>query len=227
MSAALLRNPKKRNELEDDRESCLHVLTWVALRFTKHTCSAGKTLRLLSSFDEHHQYEEGVTGGELKTAYLVCSHIPRTVKFVDRPQLDKLIKELTAVFSVRYEDPPSAEDRQAIRDLQAHHDAVKALVPESVTTLSAIMAELPASRYQTRLDNLKALNWLVDTFRRHLGEGRWPLSDYADGQLISTGSSSGKKRARDVGLRRKVQRLSDGSPRLSPRERESFMEVDP
>ncbi|KIM72265.1 hypothetical protein PILCRDRAFT_82020, partial [Piloderma croceum F 1598] len=37
MSAALLQDNEKCNELEDDRESCLHVLTWTALRFTKHT----------------------------------------------------------------------------------------------------------------------------------------------------------------------------------------------
>ncbi|KAF8234088.1 hypothetical protein L208DRAFT_1394550, partial [Tricholoma matsutake] len=41
MSAALLQDNDKCNELEDDRESCLHVLTWTALRFTKHTISGG------------------------------------------------------------------------------------------------------------------------------------------------------------------------------------------
>ena len=185
MSAALLGNPKKRNELEDDRESCLHVLTWVALRFTKHTCSEGDTRTLLSSFDEHSQGEKGVTGGQLKKAYLTSSHIPQTVKFDDRPQLDKLITELTVVFSVRYENPPSAVACRGLRDFQAHYDVFKPLIPN----LSAIMAKLLASWYQTHLDNLKAPNWLVDTFRCHLYEGSWPQSDHADGQLISIGSS--------------------------------------
>ena len=39
MSAALLHDNSKCNKLEDDPESCLHVLTWMALRFTDHTIS--------------------------------------------------------------------------------------------------------------------------------------------------------------------------------------------
>jgi hypothetical protein len=41
IETALLCNNKKCNELEDDQESCLHVLTWTALRFSKHTGSGG------------------------------------------------------------------------------------------------------------------------------------------------------------------------------------------
>jgi hypothetical protein len=55
MSAVLLRNNKKCNELEDDRESCLHVLTWKALRFTKHTCSEGDSNMFLRAFDEEYE----------------------------------------------------------------------------------------------------------------------------------------------------------------------------
>jgi hypothetical protein len=66
MSAALLRNNKKCNELEDDRESCLHVLTWTALRFTKHTCSEGDSSMFLRAFDDEYEDQEGVKGGDLK-----------------------------------------------------------------------------------------------------------------------------------------------------------------
>jgi len=47
MSAALLQDNDKCNELEDDRESCLHVLTWMALHFTNHTISRGGASRFL------------------------------------------------------------------------------------------------------------------------------------------------------------------------------------
>jgi hypothetical protein len=70
MSAALLRNNKKCNELEDDRESCLHVLTWTALRFTKHTCSEGDSSRFPRAFDEEYEDEDGVKGGDLKKGFL-------------------------------------------------------------------------------------------------------------------------------------------------------------
>ena len=60
MSAALLRNNKKCNELEDDRESCLHALTWTALRFTKHACSEGDSSMFLRAFDKEYEDEKGV-----------------------------------------------------------------------------------------------------------------------------------------------------------------------
>ncbi|KIM39244.1 hypothetical protein M413DRAFT_48285, partial [Hebeloma cylindrosporum] len=35
ISAALLRDPTQIQTIEDDRESALHVLSWLALRFSK------------------------------------------------------------------------------------------------------------------------------------------------------------------------------------------------
>ena len=81
MSAALLRNNDKCNELEDDRESCLHVLTWTALRFTNHTISGSGTSRFLRAFDEQYEDEEDVRGGDLKKGFLLGHDIPRVVKF--------------------------------------------------------------------------------------------------------------------------------------------------
>ncbi|KAF8224872.1 hypothetical protein L208DRAFT_1080716, partial [Tricholoma matsutake] len=98
MSAALLQNKGKNNELEDDRESCLHVLIWTALRFTKHTISGGSSNRFLRSFDENYEDEENVKGGDLKRGFLATREIPRVVTFDGRPQLNALIRDLTVVF---------------------------------------------------------------------------------------------------------------------------------
>src|SRR5882724_9191180 len=117
MSAALLRNNDKCNELEDDRESCLHVLTWTALRFTNQTIPGGGTSRFLRAFDEENEDEEGVKGGDLKKGFLLGRDISRVVKFDRRPQLDKLIRELTEAFSVRYEEPPSAEQLDVLNQM--------------------------------------------------------------------------------------------------------------
>jgi hypothetical protein len=108
MSAALLRNNNKCNELKDNRESCFHVLTWTALRFTNHTISGSGTTRFLGAFDEEYEDEEGVRGGDLKKGFLLGLDIPRVVKFDCRPQLNVLIEELTEVFAVRYEKLPTA-----------------------------------------------------------------------------------------------------------------------
>jgi hypothetical protein len=203
MSAALLRNNKQFNEVEDDRESCLHVLAWTALRFTKHTCSEGDSSTFLRVFDEEYVTADGIKGGDLKKDFLLGRDIPRVVKFDRRPHLNKLIEELTEAFAVRYEKPP------LIKDLQALEDAWVSNVPESA------MSNLPALRYWKRLDHLAAPSWLVDTFRRHLNTYPWPLSDKAQGQPIGIGSS--KKRAREQAKlepripHSKSQRFSNGS----------------
>ena len=192
----------KGNELEDDQESCLHVLTWMALRFTNHTISGGGTSKFLRAFDEEFEDEGGAKGGDLKNGFLLGRDIPCVVKF-DRRPLDVLIRELTEAFVAHYKEPPSA------RDLQALEEALAVNLPPS------IMARLTAFKYQQRLDNLAAPSWLVDTFHHHLYVDPWLPSDKFQGQPIGSGSS--KKRAREQGkldvqiLGTKSQRRSDGS----------------
>jgi hypothetical protein len=202
MSAALLQDNEKYNELEDDRESCLHVLTWTALRFTNHTISGGGTSRFLRAFDEEYE-DEGVKGGDLKRGFLATREIPRVVKFDRRPQLDKLIRELTEAFAVRYEEPPSADQLQALERAQAAN-----IDP-------SIMSGLMAFNYQKRLDDLAAPSWLVDTFRRNLNAEFWPSSDKFREQPIGTGSSKKRAREQDKLVVRipgtKSQRRSNGS----------------
>jgi hypothetical protein len=203
MSAALLRNKDKCNELEDDRESCLHVLTWTALRFTDHTISGGSINRFLRAFDEEYEDEEGVKGGDLKRGFLATREIPRVVEFHGRPQLDKLIRELTEAFAARYEEPPSAEQ---INQLQRLRD--KGLTDEELGNDVVL-------NYEKRMAFLKSPDWLVHTFRCYLSADPWPGSDKARGQPIGTGSS--KKRAREQDKLEvripgtKSQRRSDGS----------------
>ena len=149
MSAALLRNNKKYNELEDDRESCLHVLTWTALRFTKHTCSEGDSSMFLRAFDEEYEDQEGVKGGDLKRGFLATREIPRVVKFDRRPQLDALIEELTETFAVRYEKPPSAEQLDVLNQMLSSN------VPPS------FLHKNTAFKYQKHLNDLVVPSWLV------------------------------------------------------------------
>jgi hypothetical protein len=204
MSAALLQDNEKYNELEDDRESCLHVLTWTALRFTNHTISGGGTSRFLRAFDEEYEDEEGVKGGDLKRGFLATREIPRVVKFDRRPQLDALIEELTETFAVRYEKPPSAEQINQLQRLRG-----KGITDEELGNDSVVL------NYEKRMAFLKSPDWLVRTFARHLGADPWPLSDKARRQPIGTGSS--KKRTREQGKLEvrvpsmKSQRRSDGS----------------
>src|ERR1700729_1970464 len=109
MSAALLRNNKQFNEVEDD-----HVLAWTALRFTKHTCSEGDSSTFLRVFDEEYETADGIKGGDLKKDFLLGRDIPRVVKFDRRPHLGKLIRELTEAITARYEEQPSDEDFETL-----------------------------------------------------------------------------------------------------------------
>ena len=203
MSAALLQDNDKCNELEDDRESCLHVLTWTALRFTNHTISGGGTSRFLRAFDEEYEDEDGVKGGDLKRGFLATREIPRVVKFDRRPQLDALVRELTEAFAVRYEEPPSDDHVQGLERARGGN------------VDPSIMRLLPAFDYQKRLDDIAAPSWLVDTFRRYLDADPWPPSDKARGQPIGTGSNNKRARQQEKLEQRipriKSQRLTDGS----------------
>jgi hypothetical protein len=87
MPAALLHNNKKQNDLKDDRESSLHVLTWAASRFKKHTISEGNSNRFLRAFDETYEAGDGVRG-DLKMGFFPTHEIPRNVKFDHLPHLD-------------------------------------------------------------------------------------------------------------------------------------------
>ena len=204
MSAALLQENDKYNEIEDDRESSLHVLTWMALRFTNHTIYKGHSIDFLRAFDEEYENEDGVKGGNLKKGSLLGRDIPLRVKFDHRPQLDALIEELTEVFAVRYERPPSAEQ---INQLQRLRD--KGLSDDDLGNDSVVL------NHTRRVASLKSPDWLVDTFRRHLNAGYWPSSDKAQAKPIGSGSS--KKRVREQGkleqriLPTKSQKRSNGS----------------
>jgi hypothetical protein len=203
MSAALLRDIRKPNELEDDRGSCLYVLIWMALHFTNHTISRRISLDyILGSFDDAYEVEGGVNGGQYKRWLLLTRDIPHEVKFDDRPQLDKLIEELTDTFAVRYDRPPSAED---ISSSEAYHQHLRDIgyTDEKIAKTSFVF------HHARRMASLKSPDWLVKTFRHHLEAGPWPLSDKA---VEQTGSSKRKGTGTgQVGVAGKVRKLHSGS----------------
>ena len=169
MSAALLRNNRKPNDIEDDRELCLHVLTWTALRFTSHDGDLKEHLR---SFDEAYEARNGIKGGSLKRASLLGRDIPLQVKFEGRPHLKGLIAELTKTFAVRYEEEPSKERLERLEEME-----------KAGLHSSKDLAENAVFQYKTRMRFLDERSWLVKTFRHHLDAGPWPASDHAVKQL--------------------------------------------
>jgi hypothetical protein len=155
MSAELLEDVTKANELADDRESCLYVLTWTALCYTKHTIKDRTLNDLLRGF--YYAYKAGdlVTGGCLKRVSLLFREIPERVRFDGRPHLDNLISDLTRALAVRYEP----------------------LLSPSYMELTRF--EIFMDHRNTRMDSLKRRGWLVEIFKRHLDAGPWPTLDEA------------------------------------------------
>jgi hypothetical protein len=101
MSAELLHGNAKVNELADDRESCLYVLTWTALCYTKHAIKNDTLDGLLMPFNEAYKVRDFVRGGGLKQGSLLCHNIPQRVRFDGGLHLDKLIADLTSVIAAR------------------------------------------------------------------------------------------------------------------------------
>ena len=190
------------NELEDDWESCLHMLTWMALRSTKHMCSEGDLSMFLRAFDEVYK-NEGVKNGDLKRGFLATHEILHVVKFDCHPHLDALIRELTKAFAAHYKELPSDEDFETLKHMKSNN------------ALPSYLYSNATFKYQKHLNDLVLLSWLVNTFRCHLNADFWLPSDKARGQPIGTGSS--KKWVREQGKLdvqipgTKSQRHSDGS----------------
>jgi hypothetical protein len=109
MSSILLMSTNHVHTLTDDLESFLHVLSWVALRFTPHGLSTAALTHLLDSVFDHSYEDDGFArGGNIKSGYLIGGQV--TKSNFQQEKLSKLIKVLTATCAVRYEDPPSDED---------------------------------------------------------------------------------------------------------------------
>jgi hypothetical protein len=103
--------------LADDLESFLHVLSWVALRFTPHDLdSKSLTDHLIDMFDHLYEGEDKFSrGGLSKMAYIVAGVIPKS-RF-HHPILPMLLTELTGTWAVHYEDCPSEKELEAYHEL--------------------------------------------------------------------------------------------------------------
>ena len=162
MSAGLLRDDDAGvNELADDRESCLYVLTWTALRYTKHTIKNDTLIELLRPFNEVSKVRDFVKGGKFKLVSFLHRDIPVQVRFDGGPHLDKLIADLTSVIAARYEALPSPLYTEASR-------------------IEILLKNLR----NAAMDSLKRRGWLVETFKRHLDAGSWQSLDEVVKQSI-------------------------------------------
>jgi hypothetical protein len=160
ISAELLRDPQRIQTIEDDRESAIHVLTWLALRYTKHD-----RLDIVSSYLAiYDQVDHGfATGGIQKGNEFFSSVFP---KFTSGP-LNRLLAVVRKHFSARYGKTYSDEEVREVREYVA------------ARKYNPIYGYLPPYIYGSHMEALKKSNWLVEVFNKHLGSDDWPLDDKA------------------------------------------------
>ena len=166
MSAAVLRNPRRVQSIEDDRESAVHVLTLLALCYSNHD-ELNNLASYLGVYNEvdHRLSKDIITGGLRKGGQLGSAMFPT---FTSDP-LNRLLGVLGENFSARYGKSYSDDMIKKGKDILGS--------PASVdpTNLRLIGAYL----YGSKMEVLEKPNWLVEAFNEHLNSDDWPLGDNA------------------------------------------------
>jgi len=184
----LLDSTTTTHNLADDLESFLHVLTWMALRYTPHALDS-KTLThlLITMFDESYEDDRGIShGGETKASYLLSDRVVRKAGF-NHPILPSLLESLTETFAVRYEKQPSEVDIQRFEVVSRKHGDD----PE----LQEMLSTQPAGVYLSKMKSLENSDWMLDTLSNALlKKSFWPVNDGPVVHPLSYNHPSGKKR---------------------------------
>jgi len=198
MSSALLKNPELPQDLEDDRESAFHVLSWIALRYTKHN-KLNDLSPLLSAYDECHDTAAGPRGGDGKIAFMTQAW---TVSFDERPALTELITSLARTISARYSEITIPEDVKEVRALLLKLDA-ELPADDDETMIYSLLSpdrakfakQIKAYPFAAAMLKIRHRGWLVSSIRRYTDdESRWPASDKAE---LSTGTKGKRKMQAD------------------------------
>ncbi|GJJ15772.1 hypothetical protein Clacol_010050 [Clathrus columnatus] len=186
-------DPTTVQDLTDDVESFIHVLTWVSFRYAEHDMKDGALNNFLTSVFDDAYYEDGLAkGGRTKMNYLM-SHSELTGTRFGNPILRALLVEVTKTISFRYRTEPSLED--------AHNDKA---------TLNHLV-----KGHEETLEKLKSSEWIIDKFASALKLPNWPANDGAKknrdikkaGTRIQTQSSSLKRKSsEDAGGKGKKSR---------------------
>ena len=132
MSAAILQDPKKKHDAEDDRESAYHLLNWLALRYTAHD-KMNILHQYLTHFDECYKDGSVDAGGDSKRSRIIA---PPPITF-ESSNLNLLLEELVKVMVVRYERPPSRAEYEALEQLEDKIKASEKIIQEADIRIQA------------------------------------------------------------------------------------------
>lgn len=156
------------------------MLTWLALRYTKHDELANLN-SYLAIYDEVDccQSESIATGGRAKGDNFNSEVFPT---FASDP-LNRLLTQVRETFSFRYTTKKySDEEVQGVREYVAagKYDPIYGYPPPYI--------------YGSHMEALRKPNWLVEVFNNHLESDDWPLHDMAVANDLTLSTGSARKR---------------------------------
>ncbi|KAK7023387.1 hypothetical protein VNI00_016802 [Paramarasmius palmivorus] len=162
--------------LADDLESFYHVLTWLALRFTRHqlsTTSLSALIKEIFDEDEYSYHYDRYMGGRGKRRHLSIGDMD-DVKFADR-ELAELLDDLADVLRVRYQSEPSDEQVRAFEDkkvllakeLERARLSPDAKMPydELREIFDWVLKSERVGKYRESTERLRTSDWMRDRFR--------------------------------------------------------------
>ncbi|GJJ15492.1 hypothetical protein Clacol_009770 [Clathrus columnatus] len=183
-------DPTAVQNLTDDVESFIHVLTWVSFRYAGHNMKEGALNHFLTSVFDDAYYEDGLAkGGRMKMNYLM-SHSELTETPFDNSILKGLLVNITDKIATRYQGTPSL------------HKEAKG----NLTFLNHLV-----NAHKETLEELKSSEWIIDEFALALKSPDWPANDGAKKRDIKKAgtrikaqpSSLKRKSSEDAGGKRK------------------------
>ncbi|KDR72662.1 hypothetical protein GALMADRAFT_759478 [Galerina marginata CBS 339.88] len=153
-------------DINDDQESFLYVLSWIALLYTKHS-QLNSLPTLLKDYDDLNVNFGGkITGGQYKRYFLSTGL--SDLEFTDRPSLGALIDELRLHFrDLRTLSTPTQEDKDDLEEIKR------------IGKITWYQCD-KTYKHELLVQRLNNRKWLVETFRKHLATGPWPKDDAAE-----------------------------------------------
>ena len=164
------------------------MLTWLALRYTKHD-ELDNLNAYLTIYDEvDRRKSKGIaTGGRAKGDNFSSEVFPT---FASDP-LNRLLTEVRETFSFRYpKKKHTPGEIQWAKDLVAKAESDPAMDPN-------VYRQLAPYIYGTNLQALVKPNWIVEVFNKHLESDDWPSYDKAVANDLTPGTDSAQKRNQD------------------------------
>ncbi|KAG1788509.1 hypothetical protein EV424DRAFT_1550633 [Suillus variegatus] len=170
MSAHLVQHKDAKHDVEDDIESSLYVVLWIALMYTMtHLTIPARTLLVKDVFEVDEL--EGV-GSSTKSGFLTSRmHFSKDV-FVNRKPLDRLIVALAELFALRY--TLVTQEQQDVYDQMT--EWMERLSPDAneITLLTNIMKTNPVHKMKEHMEILKSHDKILAVYDFHLGLDGWP-----------------------------------------------------